>query len=170
MTDWCRPEYRLRLYARALRGSPARVRCAYCEKPVAFGVRSFGRVVHQPSDTRLDLVTVDHVIPRDTGGTNIASNLAVSCWRCNGAKLVGFADSPAECGLPLPTLADAVRAILGAYGGPPPMVPARLHGLLTGRFAHAGDTCSAEEGRGLGQSPGAGRCHHERPRSEGPRA
>lgn len=41
--------------------------CAYCGK-------------------KPNILTVDHVVPRSTGGTNDISNLLPACSRCNGRK------------------------------------------------------------------------------------
>lgn len=54
--------------------------CAYCG-------------IH-PSDTPDGRMTIDHVVPRASGGENNLSNMAGSCYNCNQAKaskdLLGF--------------------------------------------------------------------------------
>lgn len=31
-------------------------------------------------------LTLDHIVPRELGGTNLASNLVTACFRCNSAR------------------------------------------------------------------------------------
>ena len=46
-------------------------RCEYCRCPEYIGTQGF---------------SVEHVVPRDKGGTNDADNLALSCQGCNNHK------------------------------------------------------------------------------------
>lgn len=69
-------------------------KCRYCGDEVA---RSLDGPPHAPHHA-----TVDHVVPRASGGTNVQSNLVTACYRCNQAKGVGLI-MPATSG---PTLAD----------------------------------------------------------------
>lgn len=60
------------------------MRCAYCSEP-------FGNYADEANPT------LDHVIPKARGGTDVASNLVAACARCNHAK--GDMDADAFCAL-----------------------------------------------------------------------
>ncbi len=49
----------------------AQYRCEYCQSPAAYCPDSF---------------TVDHIVPRQQGGTDDEDNLAWACYGCNGRK------------------------------------------------------------------------------------
>lgn len=55
-------------------------RCAYC------GIR-FGAVIPELKITaEHSALTIDHVIPKDFGGSDSLSNLVAACFRCNQRK------------------------------------------------------------------------------------
>lgn len=60
-SKWCRPARRLAIYARDGHA------CVYC---MASGC----------------LLTLDHVMPIEIGGTHHETNLVTACFRCNSAK------------------------------------------------------------------------------------
>ena len=62
-SKWIRPEKRLAIYARD------GFACVYCGTTESESVLS-----------------LDHVLPREMGGTHEASNLVTSCFCCNSAK------------------------------------------------------------------------------------
>ena len=66
VSGWCRPKKRARIYARD--GHT----CQYC-----------GRSIYEDAAMRL---TLDHVVPRELGGTNDATNLVTACLSCNSSK------------------------------------------------------------------------------------
>ena len=72
-SKWIRPEKRLRIYARD------GFRCVWCECRVVGG-REFARRQH------VALACLDHVLPRDRGGSNAAGNLLTSCVPCNAER------------------------------------------------------------------------------------
>jgi len=59
--------------------------CYYCGRPIFPGWRG-------GSVSAGNLLTVDHVIPKSTGGTNDWGNKVLACSRCNTLK----ADKPVE--------------------------------------------------------------------------
>lgn len=63
-SKWCPHVKRLGIY---LRDGLA---CVYCDKGVAEG----------------KLLTLDHLVPRSTGGTNAPTNLVTACVQCNSAR------------------------------------------------------------------------------------
>lgn len=69
-SKWIRPEKRRRIYERD------RWRCVWCTAEVYSP-----RGGHESPGARL--ATLDHVKPRDEGGTNDASNLVTCCDECN---------------------------------------------------------------------------------------
>ncbi len=71
-SKWIRPEKRLAIYTRDGH------RCVYC------GVR-LGHPVKE-GVTYAATFTLDHLIPRELGGTNVASNLVSACFRCDSAR------------------------------------------------------------------------------------
>lgn len=68
-SKWIRRARRLAIYARD------RMRCVWCTQPV--GVEQLGL----PHDA-----TLDHVRPRDDGGSNKTENLVTCCARCNARR------------------------------------------------------------------------------------
>jgi 5-methylcytosine-specific restriction endonuclease McrA len=73
---WIRPAKRAAIYARDGR------RCAYCLAPA---------LPRPPEPILVDVeyvctLTLDHLIPRELGGTNDASNLVTACFSCNSAR------------------------------------------------------------------------------------
>jgi 5-methylcytosine-specific restriction endonuclease McrA len=62
-STWIRKDKRLAIYMRD------GMKCVYCGK-------FFDR----------NLLTLDHIKPRDKGGTNDSRNLITSCWSCNSKK------------------------------------------------------------------------------------
>lgn len=64
---WIRPEKRERIYARD------KYTCVYCGKPFENG-------------SRIAELTLDHVRPKELGGTNDPCNLVTACKSCNCAK------------------------------------------------------------------------------------
>lgn len=52
--------------------------CHYCHKPT--------RVNYVDDDPSLDHATLDHVIPKSRGGSNLRENLVLACNKCNNAK------------------------------------------------------------------------------------
>lgn len=68
---WIRPEKRAAIIARASS------RCCYC-----------GCDLHEGSHPGDDpqCATLDHVIPRNCGGSNAATNLVACCARCNSRR------------------------------------------------------------------------------------
>lgn len=72
---WIRPAKRAAIYRRD--GN----KCAYC------GVERL-RLGHPVKEgvTYAATFTLDHLIPRELGGTNVASNLVSACFRCNSAR------------------------------------------------------------------------------------
>jgi len=71
MARWIRPETRARIVARA--GG----RCCYCGCDLREGS-------HPGSDPAC--ATLDHVRPRNRGGSNAATNLVACCARCNSRR------------------------------------------------------------------------------------
>ena len=63
---WIRPEKRKRIYQRDDH------RCMYCNVDIY-------------TDATL-VLTLDHVIPRELGGGNEATNLVTACLSCNASK------------------------------------------------------------------------------------
>jgi hypothetical protein len=70
MARWIKPEKRLALYERAS------FACAYCSADVVPGE-------HTSVPTA---ATLDHVKPRNHGGSNSATNLVCCCARCNSRR------------------------------------------------------------------------------------
>lgn len=64
-SKWIRPEKRAKIYADDSHT------CQYC-----------GKSIH----TDAILLTLDHVVPCELGGTNEATNLVTACLSCNSAK------------------------------------------------------------------------------------
>lgn len=65
-SKWIRPEKRQAIYADDSRT------CQYC-----------GHIVPVDSD---EFLTLDHVVPRELGGSNKATNLVTACLSCNSSK------------------------------------------------------------------------------------
>ncbi len=65
-SKWIRPEKRRRIYQRDGH------RCVYCNDSI-----------YENADM---LLTLDHVVARELGGDNGASNLVTACRSCNSAK------------------------------------------------------------------------------------
>ena len=65
-SKWIRPAKRQRIYTRDDH------RCVYCD----------GSIYDDPNM----LLTLDHVVARELGGGNAASNLVTACLSCNSAK------------------------------------------------------------------------------------
>lgn len=63
---WIRKEKRLALYIRDS------VRCLYCGADLRHAA---------PAD-----ITLDHLLPRSAGGSNVATNLATACRSCNSSR------------------------------------------------------------------------------------
>lgn len=63
---WIRPEKRRALYVRDNHA------CVYCNKSI-----------YEHTDM---ILTLDHVVARELGGTNEASNLVTACLSCNSTK------------------------------------------------------------------------------------
>lgn len=72
--NWIRKDKRLALYARD------GFACAYCERSLH---TDYDREALKANFWRL---TLDHIVPREAGGTNRADNLITSCYACNRAK------------------------------------------------------------------------------------
>lgn len=51
-------------------------KCIHCQR----------KLVLQPDGAPLDGATLEHIVPRNHGGTNDVENLAVACARCNSEK------------------------------------------------------------------------------------
>ena len=102
---WIRVEKRLALY---IRDSFA---CAYCGRDLRNAA---------PAD-----VTLDHLLPRSTGGTNDATNLVTACRSCNSSRQdkpwVDFAPGGARDRIEQlrnsPLNMDLARAILADRAG-----------------------------------------------------
>lgn len=73
-SNWIRRAKRLRIYQRD------GWRCVWCRAKVAAGT--------DPDRVRLHraLATLDHMLPRNRGGNNAASNLLTCCAACNAAR------------------------------------------------------------------------------------
>lgn len=71
-SNWIRREKRHRIYARD------KHTCVYCEDVCELQPR-IGAV------KRGKYLTLDHVIPRDCGGSNEPSNLVTACYSCNSS-------------------------------------------------------------------------------------
>ena len=69
-SSWIRATTRIRIYARD------RYRCVYCGRSV--------RASSAPTDSRA--ATLDHVLPREAGGSNHPSNVVTCCLSCNSSK------------------------------------------------------------------------------------
>ena len=71
-SKWIRRARRLAIYARD------RWRCVWCNEPVSLhsGPAGAGGGPYAPA-------TLDHVLPRERGGTNETGNLITSCMKCN---------------------------------------------------------------------------------------
>ena len=69
VSGWIRKAKRLAIYRRD------RCRCVYCGRKVVVGAKG-----------RTDAATLDHVTPRELGGSNEASNLVTCCLSCNSSK------------------------------------------------------------------------------------
>ena len=65
-SKWIRPEKRKRIYSRDDHA------CVYC-----------GRSIYEHAGLML---TLDHVVPRELGGHNKATNLVTACLSCNSSK------------------------------------------------------------------------------------
>lgn len=52
-------------------------KCAYCARKVR---------AYVAGNKRADSATLDHVVARENGGSNAATNLVVACRTCNSAK------------------------------------------------------------------------------------
>lgn len=65
-SKWCRPSTRLALYIRA------GFRCAWCGRDLTGA---------KPRD-----VTLDHLTPREDGGSHAPDNLIMACLSCNSAR------------------------------------------------------------------------------------
>lgn len=65
-SHWIRPVKRLAIYIRD------NFTCVYCGKNL--------------KNAKPKLRTLDHVLPRELGGSNRADNLVTACKRCNDAK------------------------------------------------------------------------------------
>jgi len=73
-SKWIRREKRLAIY---LRDGMA---CAFCGDSIEDGA----------------MLTLDHIVPRELGGTNEANNLITACRQCNSSK--GMRDLDEFCG------------------------------------------------------------------------
>jgi len=89
-SNWIRRLTRLAIYARDDH------RCVYCGRDLA-----------------CEVATLDHVRPRELGGTNEATNLVTACLTCNSAKrdlpLSGFLATLADKGMDPSEVAARVR-------------------------------------------------------------
>lgn len=65
-SKWIRPEKRQRIYRRDNHG------CVYC-----------GRNIYDTPDM---VLTLDHMVARELGGSNEAENLVTACLSCNSSK------------------------------------------------------------------------------------
>ena len=63
-SNWIRKDKRLAIYLRD------DCRCAYCGRDAAMGA----------------ILTLDHIVACENGGTNAATNLITSCRSCNSSK------------------------------------------------------------------------------------
>lgn len=63
-SKWCRPSTRLAIYLRD------HLQCVYCLASLEDGAQ----------------LTLDHVKPRERGGTNAARNLVTACLACNSRR------------------------------------------------------------------------------------
>jgi 5-methylcytosine-specific restriction endonuclease McrA len=92
-SKWIRPEKRRAIYIRD------KHTCAYCGQDL----RGLSR----------DEITLDHITPRELGGSNKASNLVTSCRSCNCAKrdltLKGFLDLLEKRGIDTREIPKRVR-------------------------------------------------------------
>jgi len=59
--------------------------CEYCQSQLKFSADSF---------------SVEHIVPQSRGGSDDASNLSLSCQRCNNAKYVAIEAIDPLTGLP----------------------------------------------------------------------
>ena len=66
---WIRNRKRKAIYARDGH------QCVYC-----------GLFAYSSADTGPCLLTLDHLVPRELGGSNEANNLVTACHRCNSAR------------------------------------------------------------------------------------
>ncbi len=76
-SKWIRPEKRLAIYARDGH------RCVYC------GVRRVRPDDVDPFKIGVEYAmtfTLDHLLPRELGGSNDATNLVSACFSCNSAR------------------------------------------------------------------------------------
>jgi hypothetical protein len=83
-SKWCRPEKRLAIYSRDA------FRCVYCART---------------ADEDGVVLSLDHVLPRELGGSNASSNLVTACVRCNSRRQ----DTPLKAWIL--TLVDAGRDV-----------------------------------------------------------
>jgi 5-methylcytosine-specific restriction endonuclease McrA len=75
-SKWIRRVKRLRIYARD------RWRCVWCKRRV----RTARTVAQRKGGVRARVACLDHVVPRNEGGTNDPSNLLTACVQCNEAR------------------------------------------------------------------------------------
>jgi 5-methylcytosine-specific restriction endonuclease McrA len=88
---WIRTEKRRRIYARD------GWKCVWCQTPLAVGY----------------LACLDHVLPRNRGGSNHESNLVTSCLPCNAERGDMSAVDFAWTRLPAYTILDRVITAMG---------------------------------------------------------
>lgn len=94
-SNWIKRDKRLAIYLRDGNG------CVYCSRGIESGV----------------LLTLDHVVPCELGGTNEASNLVTACGRCNSSKqalpLGDFLLVLADRGIDTAEIPARIRALTG---------------------------------------------------------
>lgn len=93
VSKWIRPEKRKRIYTRDNHT------CCYC-----------GTSIYEDAEM---ILTLDHVVPKELGGTNEHTNLVTACKSCNCSKrdtsLKGFIQYLADQGRDTSKIAKTIR-------------------------------------------------------------
>ena len=76
-SKWIRRATRLRIYARD------GCRCVWCGRDVRPGIPGQAGSIVQVGSTIFAVATLDHVVPREHGGSNKPHNLITACMQCN---------------------------------------------------------------------------------------
>lgn len=109
---WIRPEKRRRIYERD------GWRCVWCTCKVGSSINGRWIGVAAPA-------CLDHVLPRERGGSNHESNLVTSCLSCNAARGTWSAVSWAYCMPGRGAPADTLDRVITAMGTELPPRPKR---------------------------------------------
>jgi len=92
-SKWIRPEKRAKIYT-----SDGHA-CCYC-----------GRSIYEHADI---VLTLDHVLPCELGGENVATNLVTCCLSCNSSKrdlpLAAFLQVLADRGIDPTSIRKSIR-------------------------------------------------------------